>query len=119
MAKLENKIKGKRGEEAAKAYLLKLGYKVLEENWRYSKFAEVDIIAQDKDALVFVEVKYRSTLNFGHPYEAITRSKLEKIHLAALAYLQNSKYKKFRIDIIGVIGKEPFEIQHLQNVSLY
>ncbi len=118
-----NKIKGKIGEQKAADYLQKSGYKIIERNYRYSRFAEIDIIAKDKDTLVFVEVKTRSGTSFGHPFEAVNKSKIENIYKAGLSYLQNSKehYKKYRIDIISVINDlktDRVKIEHLKNISL-
>ena len=61
---LHNEL-GKKGERLAIDYLIKKGYAILDENWRFQK-AEVDIIAQIKDTLVAVEVKTRSTSDFGN-----------------------------------------------------
>ena len=88
-------------------------------------FAEIckrisDIVAKDKDTLVFVEVKTRSTTNFGHPFEAVDEKKLKNIFKAALSYLEktNEHYKSYRIDIVSVLGTENPKIEHLKNVSL-
>ncbi len=111
---------GTKGEVIAKEYLEKIGYKILETNWHYSKNSEIDIIAIDKKTLVFVEVKTRTSENFGHPLEAITPRKLEKIHMATLAYIQAAKvkYENYRIDAISVIGLNQPKIEHLKNISL-
>ena len=115
-----NKITGKFGEEQAQKFLKKMGWKILETNFYHSRFAEIDIIAKDNDTIVFVEVKTRSTVNFGHPFESITKSKLQNIFKAGLAYLQttNEPYKSYRIDVISVIGKENPKIEHLKNISM-
>ena len=93
--KLSNKEKGRFGEEIAAKYL------------------------ENKDSIVFVEVKMRSTTGFGHPFEAISRKKLENIFHAAQFYLQNTKerYRSFRIDVISVIGLKECKIEHLKNIS--
>ena len=98
----------------------KLGYKILEKNWKYSRIGEIDIIAQDKDVIVFVEVKYRRTKAYGLAIEAITPKKLEKIYQSALAYLgqTNIKYKNYRIDIIAIDKAVEPQIQHYKNISL-
>ena len=74
-----NKTLGKLGEDAAVEYLKKSGFEILDRNWHCSKDAEVDIIAKDGKTLVFVEVKTRSNLNCGHPFEAINLKKMQKI----------------------------------------
>lgn len=118
-----NKTKGKLGEQAAAKYLEKQGYKILEKNYRYSRYAEIDIIAKDKDTIVFAEVKTRSNTAFGHPFEAVNSAKITNIFKAGLYYLKNTKenYKKYRIDVISIIGdlqnNNP-KIEHLKNISL-
>lgn len=110
---------GKKGEELARDYLLKLGYKILECNKRFSRFCEIDIIALDKNTLVFVEVKTRTTEICGHPFEAVTRTKYQHIKQGVFLYIQeNPQYKKFRIDAISVLLKPEIKIEHLKNVSL-
>lgn len=121
--KKSNKQIGNYGEEAAAKFLQKSGFKILERNYRYSRLCEIDIIAKNKDTIVFVEVKTRTSTSFGHPFEAINKSKLSNVFKAGLFYLQNTQesYKNYRIDIISVIGnindKNP-KIEHLKNVSL-
>ena len=108
---------GKFGEEKAKEYLEKQGYKILEMNKHFSKFCEADIIALDKNTLVFVEVKTRKTTKFGLPAEAITKTKYQNIKNCMYFYLQeNPNYKKFRIDVISIVMEPKFEIKHLKNV---
>lgn len=116
-----NAQKGKLGETIARKYLEKLGYKIVETNYHYSKNAEIDIIALDKKTLVFVEVKSRSDLSFGHPFEAITRAKLQKIRTAIYGYLSNNevKYKEFRFDAIAITGFDNPKIEHLKDVGKY
>lgn len=112
---------GKSGEDIAEAYLKKLKYKILEKNWHYSRNAEIDIIAQENKTLVFVEVKTRTDLSKGHPFEAITTSKIEKIKKAIQAYLQLStvKYDNYRIDGIAIVGLENPTIEHLKNIGQF
>lgn len=110
---------GKNGEELAVKYLEKQGYKILETNKRFSKLCEIDIIAQEKDTLIFVEVKTRKTDICGHPMEAITRSKYNHIKQGLFLYLQeNPQYKKYRIDAISVLIKPEIKIEHLKNITL-
>ena len=108
---------GKNGEEIAKKYLEKQGYKILETNKRFSRFSEIDIIALDKDTLVFVEVKTRKTDICGHPMEAITKTKYNHIRQGLFTYLQeNPKYKKYRIDAVSVLLKPELKIEHLKHI---
>ena len=110
---------GKQGEEFAKNYLIQNGYKIIEMNKRFSRFCEIDIIALDKNTLVFVEVKTRTTAICGSPFEAVTKTKYQHIKQGVLMYLkEHSEYKKFRIDAISVLLKPELKIEHLKNVSL-
>lgn len=108
---------GKNGEEIARKYLEKNGYKILETNKRFSRFCEIDIIALDKSTLVFVEVKTRKTDICGHPAEAITKTKYQHIKQGLYMYLQeHPEYKKFRIDAVSILLKPELKIEHLRNI---
>lgn len=116
-----NIVTGKKGEDKACDYLINKGYKIIERNWHYSKNAEIDIIAEDNGTIVFVEVKTRTNLNYGHPFESITYTKIQKIHKAIFAYINKSKirYKSFRFDGIAIIGLQNPKIEHLKNLGQY
>lgn len=108
---------GKNGEEIAKDFLIKKGYKIIETNKRFSRYCEIDIIALDKESLVFCEVKTRKTNVCGSPFEAITKTKYQNIKKGIFFYLQeNPKYKNFRIDAIAIVLKPKLEIKHLKNI---
>ncbi len=108
---------GKKGEQLAQEYLKKQGYKILETNRHFSRQCEIDIIALDKDTLVFCEVKTRTTNICGAPFEAITKTKYQNIKTGLFLYLQeNPVYKKFRIDALSVILEPALKIEHLKNV---
>ena len=113
-----NNIKtGKKGEEIAQKYLEDKGFKIVEVNKRFSKFCEIDIIALDKDTLVFCEVKTRKTMICGSPFEAITKAKYQNIKKGVFLYLQeNPKFKKFRIDAISILLEPKLEIKQLRNI---
>ena len=108
---------GKNGEEIAQKYLLNKGYTILETNKRFSKACEIDIIALDKNTLVFVEVKTRKTNICGSPLEAITKTKYEHIKIGLFSYIkEHPEYKKFRIDAISIILRPELKIEHLKNI---
>ena len=102
---------GKFGEDAAADFLRKNGYKIVGRNVRVSK-NEIDIIAEDRNYIVFVEVKTRSCLypesgNYGSPGRAVTSKKRIFTVNAAKAYLsKNYTEKQPRIDVIEVFVKE-------------
>ena len=88
--KKNNKITGQKGEAIACEYLKKSGYKILATNFRYSRLSEIDIVAKEKDTIVFVEVKTRTSIRCGHPFEAVSKKKV-RTYLAdcALLYTTN------------------------------
>ncbi len=114
---MSNITTGRRGEQIALNYLKKQGFKILETNKHFSRLCEADIIALDKDTLVFVEVKTRNSEIYGLPIESITRNKYNNIKKGLYMYLQeNPQYKKFRIDAISILLKPELEIKHLKNI---
>lgn len=117
---MTNKEIGQLGEELACQYLLKNNYAIIEKNKRFSKFCEIDIIAKDRETLVFIEVKTRNSEFCGSPLEAITKSKYNHIKTGLFTYLQESKvkYKKFRIDAISVVLNPTVKVSHLKNISI-
>src|SRR5574344_2822668 len=102
-----NREIGEIGEKLAQNFLIKNGYEIIETNKHFSRFCEIDIIAKEKDTIVFVEVKTRSSDFCGSPLEAITKKKFENIKTGAYSYLQETKvkHKNFRIDAISIILK--------------
>lgn len=111
---MQSNTYGKRSEIIATDYLRNKGYKILETNYT-NKIGEIDLIAQDKDYIVFVEVKARSSQAFGHPLDAIDEKKQQKIHAVASLYLvEKRKYgKPCRFDAISILGLENPEILHV------
>ena len=100
---LSRRQRGDIGEKLARQHLQRLGYKILETNLR-SREGEIDIIAQDKEELVFVEVRTRASDEFGTPEESVTPAKKEKLISLALAYLQTHPHlpSLWRIDVVAV-----------------
>ncbi|MDP2644638.1 MAG: YraN family protein [Desulfobacterales bacterium] len=109
---------GKKGESLAATHLQKNGYTILEQNYR-SKHGEIDIIAQDKDSLVFIEVKARRSGQFGSPKMAITLKKQRKISMVALYYLkatkQNRAKARFDVVVIDPPGDHPSQVKTIKN----
>ena len=101
---------GKRGEDLAAARLKKLKYKILERNYRCA-LGEMDIIARDRGTLVFVEVKTRTSRDFGGPAAALTPHKQRQLSRVALTYLNQKKLDDLpaRFDVVTVemIPPEP------------
>lgn len=103
---------GAEGEQSARDYLMTKGANILEMNFRRTT-GEIDIIARDKEVLLFVEVKRRSSLRFGRPAEAVNPSKQLRILKTALLYLQENNLQDtaMRFDIIEIL---PGNIRHIE-----
>jgi len=110
---------GRRGEQLAASYLEGRGYEIVDRNWRCPQ-GEIDIVARHGSELVFVEVKTRSTVAFGHPLEAITAVKLARLRRLAAAWCEAhpGRHDAVRIDGIAVLAPRggPVEIEHLERV---
>ena len=93
---------GKSGEVLAATYLTELGYTILHRNWRHAPY-EIDIIALRNGVLHFVEVKSRSTKNFGLPEDAVTKKKFQSLLQAADEFLfQHPQYRHVQYDILSI-----------------
>ena len=110
---------GQRGERVAARFLRQIGYKIVAQGHR-NKFGELDLIALDGRTVVFVEVKTRSSHDAGHPTEAITQEKQQRLTKLALHYLKHHHLleQPARYDVIALTWPEPTtqpEIQHYLN----
>lgn len=109
---------GQSGEAVALEHLKKSGYRILACNYR-TPLGEIDIIARDKDTLVFAEVKTRHTDRHGSPKWAVTPRKKRKISMAALYYLKTADlpYQKARFDVVSILARSPekWEIEIIKN----
>ena len=93
---------GKFGENLALEYIKDCGYQLVAENWRY-KYWEVDIIAYDRDILVFLEVKSRKSTAFGEPSDFVDDKKQKNLLQAADAYIELNNFEgEIRFDIVSV-----------------
>jgi putative endonuclease len=107
---------GKKGEEIALEHLRKLGYLILERNWR-AGHNELDIIARDKEFLVIVEVKSRQNSHFAEPEEAVGRDKQNALIRAANAYIYKHNINlETRFDIISIVhNAKETRINHIKD----
>jgi putative endonuclease len=110
---------GKLGEKVAQKFLKKRGYRIRETGFR-CHHGEIDIIAQKKDHLVFVEVRTKSNLEFGTPEESITRAKKERIIASALTYTSTHQNlpSLWRIDVVAIELDDKGQtkrIEHIEN----
>ncbi len=110
---------GKQGEELANEFLRKNGYTILETNYRYRK-AEIDIIAQKDQTLAIVEVKTRTSTDFGTPESFVNKKKINLILEATNAYVDEKNLDlEISLDIISVILGKEIEIEHIQNAYFF
>ena len=113
-----NKNLGDKGERAASLFLRLKGYKILEKNYRRAH-GEVDIIAKRGKLVAFVEVKTRTSNDYGTPSEAVIYAKKQRLISAANCYAANCPDSDFRFDIIEVFaninGKRIKRINHIKD----
>ena len=112
-----NRATGRATEEIAARTLQKKGYSILERNFS-NRFGEIDIIARDRDTLVFVEVKAKTGIEFGLPEDMINPGKLQRIRNMATLYM-NGQSIPCRIDVVAIVLGPNNEVQrltHYENV---
>ncbi len=104
---------GAEGEDLAVRTLKKSGYRIIQKNYR-TKFGEIDIVAEHKDCLVFVEVKRRSTGIYGMSFDAVGIRKKRHIIRTAQCYLKEFKCenRKTRFDVVGIDDDKVRIVQH-------
>lgn len=111
-----NKL-GELGERRARSYLRKKLYRIVDKNF-HSKFGEIDIIAENRKYIVFVEVKQRNLNSIAQPREFVDYSKQQKIISTAQYYLtKNPTNKQPRFDVIEIISdnNKIKSVKHLEN----
>lgn len=104
---------GSAGERRATKFLKKNGFKILTKNYK-TPFGEIDVIALDKDCIVFIEVKTRTSEEYGQPCEAVDKKKQAKYYKSATYYLQKEKKtdSSCRFDVIEIKNEK---INHIFN----
>ena len=108
---------GRRGEDLAHRYLQKNGFTVVARNYKPGADSEIDIVARRGDLVIFVEVKSRTSADFGSPDRAIDQEKQRHIVRAARAYVNRAaiEWNQVRFDTISVIFTDPPSIFHQQD----
>ena len=111
---------GKKGEQLAVDFLIENGYDIVERNYRFNK-AEVDIIAQKADVLAIIEVKTRSTTDFGNPQDFVKPKQIKNLVKAVDEYVTvNNLEVDVRFDIIAIVKEEKqFNIEHLEDAFFF
>jgi putative endonuclease len=114
---MEKKELGKKGEELALRFLKKRGYQIIEKNYA-CKMGEMDIIAKEKDTLIFVEVKTRTSTTFGPPQLAVNPTKQMQLSKVALNFLKEKGIDevKARFDVVAILlGPKGEEIELIKD----
>lgn len=114
---MQRKELGKKGEEIALRFLKKRGYRIIERNY-VCKMGEMDIIAKEKDTLVFVEVKARTSTTFGPPQLAVNSSKQRQLSKVALNFLKEKQIEdmKARFDVVAILlGPKGEEVELIRD----
>jgi len=111
---------GKAGEQMAVAFLQQNGYRIRQTNYIYQK-AEIDIIAQKGDTLAVVEVKTRSSIEFGLPQDFVKPKKIQLLVKAVNEYIdRNDLDVQVRFDIIAIFKNDNnYKIEHLKDAFFY
>lgn len=111
---------GRYGEDVAARHLEQDGLVVLERNWR-CEIGEIDIVAREGDVLVVCEVKTRSSLRHGSPFEAITERKLHRLERLGMAWMRvrGMRPRSMRVDIVSVLRPRtgPIVVDHVRGLS--
>jgi putative endonuclease len=111
------RAKGNEGERIAEEYLRSKGHKILERNYRFQR-AEIDLITQDGNDIVFIEVKTRHSLIYGQGVEAIDERKCSQLRKAAEGYLFRHRISnrpcRFDVVSISITDNKP-NINHFKN----
>lgn len=116
MIMAEHNELGKQGEQIAVDYLLEKGYEIIQRNYQARK-AEIDIIAQKDNWLIVVEVKTRTSIDFGNPEDFVNKKKIKLLVKAIDEYvLETDLDLEIRFDIISVIKNDnDFKIEHIED----
>jgi putative endonuclease len=114
------RIDGMQGEERAVAHLEAHGFTVLARNVRY-RFGEIDIVARERETVVFVEVRSRARSTYGTPLETIDHRKRHRLIRLASAWLGEAGLTDLvacRFDVIGIVGNPKVDrpqLLHIRN----
>lgn len=110
---------GQYGERVAAGLLVESGLRIIETNWRCTA-GEIDIVAAEGRALVFCEVKTRSSLAFGSPAAAVTWAKQRRLRQLAVRYLAANpgSWDQIRFDVVAILRPRsgPATVEHLRDV---
>ena len=111
--RLSNIELGRMGEERVVAYVQKHGHTIIDRNWRVRE-GEIDIVSMDQRCVLhFIEVKTRTSIAYGHPFEAINREKAHRLQKLALAWLatHGALAQEYSIDVAALLVQSDGELK--------
>ena len=109
------------GELIAIKYLQRKGYKVLDTNFKFSRFWEIDIICKKENITIFIEVKYRTNDKYGTPEESITKNKLRKAKRTIEYYIvkHENNFEDIRFDVVSIVREtKSYKLKHYKNIQV-
>ena len=116
-----NVRRGRRGERAAARFLKRNGFRILDKNWHHGRY-ELDIVAQQKGCIAFVEVRGRTLNSLQSGFDSVGRKKKQAIKHAADAYRQSHPgIKTYRFDVVSIDWSKDGQIKainHYENVAM-
>lgn len=118
---ISTKQTGDTWEIIAIKYLQKHWYTILDTNFKFWRFWEIDIVARIEDITIFIEVKYRNNTLYWIPEEAITPYKLRKCKKTIEYYVVKNKldFEKIRFDVIAIMKAEnSYKVSHYKNIEI-
>ena len=120
MAKQFNLETGKRGEDIAREFLEKKGYEIVVQNYK-TRYGEIDLVGRKGGELVITEVRTKIGENFATPEESLTKKKIKKVWLNALAYVSKNNWQgNYRVDAVCIVLKfngEVERLEHYENIT--
>jgi putative endonuclease len=115
-----NKIKGNYGEDLAINFLKEKKYEILERNYK-NKFGEIDIVAKENETIIFIEVKYRESLNFGEGVDAVDFYKRNHIRNVAKVFVMKNHLEnlEIRFDVIEILKvDDKYKINQIKAIEV-
>lgn len=106
---------GAKAEESVAEYLKKHNYKILEQNWK-TKWCEIDLVAKKENCIYFVEVKYRSSSDYGGGFDYITPAKQQKMNLAARSWSEINNWNGEQVLSAAEVSGSEFDIEFIEQI---
>src|SRR4030042_5122961 len=115
---LSNKQLGDLGEDISEIFLIKMGYSIIKRNYR-CRLGEIDLIAKNKNKIIFFEIKTRTNLNFGYPEESVNNLKVLKLKKLAIFFTtsENMHDLDMQFDVISINLWRSYFLDNIKNIK--